>query len=179
MATRNITVTGAGTYGQTTPNTGTRAAAVDDPIGSPDDASTYNRATTVGFNDDTFTHNAPADPSDVISDVTVNIRALCSSAFLCAVYVFFRIGGTDYASYINQIPSTSYSNMSLSFPTSPATGVAWTGSELNAMEIGYRLYVPTGSADVTQIYAVETYTAGGGGGGGNIPVKMKQYSRNK
>ncbi len=69
-----------------------------------------------------------------------------------------RASSTNYYGSVINLGS-SYAYSSQVYSTNPATGSAWTISEVNALEAGMRTYTSNGGARVAQVYAVVDYTA--------------------
>ena len=72
-----------------------------------------------------------------------------------------RINGvTDYSSWTDV--TTSYDTYSFSWPTNPATGVAWTWDDIDNIEIGFSQQSGTLATAIrtTQVYAVVDYVEG-------------------
>jgi hypothetical protein len=135
--------------------------SVDDPVGSPDDLSTYivtfaNKAETDLI---TFTFADILVAGDITA-LTVYVRAnrlnLSSSPEL---KVILLIGGALYYSAALAI-TDSLSNLSATFANNPATGTAWTVAAINAAEIGVSMQKlnDKNNIGVTQLYAIVTYT---------------------
>lgn len=82
-----------------------------------------------------------------------------------------RTGATDYWSGDKDtVNATTYILFSNTWTTNPNTGVAWTISDLDALQIGVKKSNGVGGA-VTYMYAEINYTVGGGATG-----QMKVYN---
>jgi hypothetical protein len=127
-------VTGAGANTGFTPSTGANWQNVDDT--APDGDSTCNTATAPGQKD-TF----------VLTDlIPTGAQILCvqhvmsnkkTGAGLCTIGPVIRHSGTDNVG-ASPGPSTAYAFQTTPYITNPGTGVAWTESGFNAIEIGYQ-----------------------------------------
>jgi|GEM_PF-963978 len=141
----------------------TRWQSVDDPVGGADDGVTY-----IASPDDTSRNSFSFQNLGVVG-VTINwvaitVRAQRSSGSggSASLQIFYRQGGNNYHNANLQALSTSWANYSLAgwnYTTNPATGAAWTESEINGMEWGVRRNSSTSSrlAWVTQMYVTVNY----------------------
>ncbi len=129
--------TGVGNYAQFTPSAGSNWQNVDDipPNGDTD----YNASATVNQKD-SFAHQSLSSLSGTIRWVSHFIDARKDDAGTRKVAPLFRISGTDYVGSDDTL-STSYQYFEQDYETSPATSTAWTISEINAAEVGYKLTV--------------------------------------
>ncbi len=129
--------TGVGNYAQFTPSTGANWQNVDDipPNGDTD----YNSSATVN-NKDSFAHQALSSLSGTIRWVSHFTYARKDDAGTRKTAPLFRISSTDYVGTDDTL-STSYQYFRQVYETSPATSSAWTVSEVNAAEVGYKLTV--------------------------------------
>lgn len=124
---------GAGNSAQFTPSAGSNFANVDDP--TQDGDSTYNESTASGQTDTFAMTNLPSAGSVLATLATPYARKIdAGTAALDAVY---RIGSTDYPSGALAL-GTTYRYLRDLRETSPATAVAWTDTEVNAAEMGYK-----------------------------------------
>jgi hypothetical protein len=123
---------GTGNYSQWTPLSGANYTNVDETLASGTDynsSTTDNQIDTFTFEDVSF--------SGTIEGVQLSIFCTYSSPGSSITGVC-RISGTDYFhSYILGGTSETICHTFV-WPVSPATGVAWTQSELNGAEFGYR-----------------------------------------
>lgn len=134
---------------------------VDDPVGSPDDATT--RLTLSGTTTPTRQSVVVAAYSQggTINSVTVTGRATRSGTGTASIRIFLRIGGTDYDGDSQNLPSAAaYANYTQGWTTNPATGLAWTTADLAALEAGVLITNGgiTNTSSVTQVYAAIDYT---------------------
>ncbi len=129
--------TGAGNYAQFTPSTGSNWQNVDDI--PPNDDTDYNSSATLN-NKDSFTHASLSSLSGTIRWVSHFIDGRKDDAGARKVAPLFRISATDYVGSDDTL-STSYQYFRQVYETSPATSTAWTVSEVNASEVGYKLTV--------------------------------------
>lgn len=169
-ATPNFVPTGNGATNTWTPNgAATNWESVDDPVGSPDDDTTYSsRADSDG--DQMFTFNTPAI-SGTINSVSVTTRYRAGASTFVLLTRVLRVGGTDYYGSGAVVSSTSYVTTTTTWVTNPRTGVAWTANDVNGVggnaiqQFGLRGQVLASgeSTRLTQIYLTIDYIEGGGG----------------
>lgn len=125
--------------------------------------TSYVRTNLVkGWYADTYGHSITIPADAIISNVAINAVSRCTSgAIPTSIITRLKIGGGNYdsSSFEN---SASYSTKSTSYSNSPATGLAWTVSEVNNLKIGFNAY--TYKADIissrtytTYVYAIVTY----------------------
>lgn len=129
--------TGVGNYSQWSPSAGSNWQNVDEI--PPDDDSTYNSTGTTN-NIDSFAHQTLTSLSGTVRCVQHVMRARKDDAGTRKVAPVFRISATDYVGSDDTL-STSYQYFSRLYETSPATSTAWTISEVNNAEVGYKLTV--------------------------------------
>ncbi len=127
------------------------------------DGATYVKSNTNGFLD--LYKIDPNTISGTITGITVKVVTRGDSGQDPMSYIYIRTGGTNYASTGFQTGSTgSFSSSSASWTTNPKTGVAWTASDITALEIGI---LNSGGASttefryLTQEYVEVTYTPTG------------------
>ncbi|HET9613702.1 MAG TPA: hypothetical protein VFP22_02725 [Candidatus Limnocylindrales bacterium] len=126
--------TGAGNYTQWTPSTGSNWQNVDD--GAPNGDTDYNSDSTTGHRDSFVMGDLPATAATVLA-VQYSLVARKDDAGTRQIAPFVRIGGTDYDGTTVSV-SSSYDLYREIHETSPASSVAWTVSEVNGMEYGYK-----------------------------------------
>lgn len=127
-------VDGVGNKNQFTPSTGSNWQNVDDSA-TPDDDTTYNESSTVNHIDSMTTVNLGV--TGTIKGIEVLTYARKTDAGAGSLAPLWRIGGTDYAG--TGVPlSTSYSYNSQLYRVSPATSAAWTTTEFDGAELGYK-----------------------------------------
>lgn len=127
---------GAGATSAWTPSAGANWQNVDET--TPDDDTTYNESATVG-NIDTYTmQNLPGAASSVVC-VAVTIYIKKTDANARTVAAVLRIGGTDYIHATSKGVPGDYAFLQWIWLVSPATGVAFTVAEVNALEAGIKV----------------------------------------
>lgn len=144
--------------------------AVDDPIGTPDDDTSYI-VKADGESTETFTFTAFAIPDgSTIDDLTITIRTK-EEAGGVGIRQALRIDGITYGGS-SQFPTGSYADFTFVNTTNPDTGIAWTEADIEGtgtdelQQFGCRNTF-TGAGEevrVTQVYATVNYTEAGGGG---------------
>lgn len=134
---------------------------VNDPVASPDDATTiiYNTAAAKYA---LFTGSFSVPANAVIDYVRIVLRATHPSG-TAQLRARLKIGGTYYDSSDSTI-ATSYTNYTKDFTTNPRTGAAWTVNDVNGtgsdplQQFGvYNNAAPGANVIVTQIYCVVSY----------------------
>ena len=103
----------------------------------------------------TFNLDASGLSGVAITGVTVYINTRSLDAIDNTVQLVVRTGGTDYFSSDKVYNSTSYHLESATWSTNPNTGMAWTISEVDALEAGMKRISGGGQA-VTQVYVEVT-----------------------
>lgn len=171
MAIENLTVTGAGTITNLS-NSGctNNWECVDDPIGSPDDGSTYVHTEDDPFITDTYelSNVSVIQAGDTINHIIVHMRGIEQGGTFPTgnIRATIRSGTTNYNG-ATQALTTSWADYTEQWSTDPDTSVAWTISGLNALEAGQGLEKITGFGDVqisnTLIYVEVDYTVATGG----------------
>lgn len=126
--------TGAGNSTQFTPSAGSNWQNVDDNPG--DDDTTYNSSATAG-QIDTFTM-ANLTASGTIKGVNQYVRHRKDDAGTRTVRSVVRIGTTNYEGPDVGVTTSYVTTLELR-ETSPATTAAWTVSEVNGLEAGYKV----------------------------------------
>lgn len=127
--------TGAGNYTQLTPSAGANWAAVDEV--PPDDGGTYVEEAIVSRKDTYKMQNLPMTSGLMASVTAVQwlCRALNTVSGSGGFARLLRVAGTDHQG--DDIGyDRSYDYHSEIMGTSPATGAAWTESEVNSLEAG-------------------------------------------
>lgn len=174
MATQTRVPTG---NGATTDFTAVGAATVweacDDPVGSPDDSTTYGLLAAANGSH-YFTFSPPSIPAgSTINSVTVVSRnEAVGSSWTSSNNV--RVGGANFSSATSTVSTTvGFVDHSRSWLTNPATTLAWTVDEINGTagsnnleQFGTTVTGNTTAGDeaqVTQVYMIIDYTEGAGG----------------
>ena len=136
--------------------------SVDDPVGSPDDGTTKVYTPTANHLFSVTLQNT-ALTTETINKVTGTIRMYALDPISATVQMYVTVGGTDYFSDTKDTVNnnTTYVNFTYDWTTSPATGIAWTVSELNALVFGIKK-INTAGMRCTQMYVSVDYTAAGG-----------------
>lgn len=130
--------TGNGAHTDFTPQTGTNHGDMVKDAFEDGDA-TYNQATAVNQFDTYLIENLPT-PATIAFIQTVEVcRKTDAGDRVCANGL--RIGGTDYVSAAVYAPSQVYFHCTTPYNVSPATGVVFTDTEINAMESGQKVTV--------------------------------------
>lgn len=74
------------------------------------------------------------------------------------LWLYTRIGATEYFSGDNYIASTGYALYSYTWTTNPSTGLVWTASDINNATFGVRMGVDGNPIYVTLFYVSVDYT---------------------
>lgn len=172
MSTVNLVPNAAGDSnecgGQDGPNDANNYLHIDDPVGSPDDDTTYLIRTSTYALD---LYNVPNQSlSGDISNVTVYARTKYLMDMGACFKIAVKIGGTVYYS-AEKYPGGSWTNDSNVWTTNPNTSAAWTWANINDLQIGIAMQ---DFCCVTQVYAVVTYSDAIA-----IPVFMNQYRQRR
>lgn len=127
--------TGAGNSTQFTPNAGSNWDRVDE-VG-PDDDTTYNASSTVGHKDTFAMANVSISPASVLG-VREILRARKTDAGERFLRSVLRIDGSEYEGSDRAL-SPTYQTWVNDRTLSPDSGVAFTTSEIDALEAGYTI----------------------------------------
>lgn len=148
----------------------TKTADVDDPIGSPDDDTTYAFKNGANANQlHTFSaFSIPVGSTAITVSVIYRPRRTSTSLNTNAR---IRVGGTTYEEGAGVVAGSTYSTRTVNWATNPATSAAWTVADVNGtgpnplQEFGYANTQTSGTeeARVTQCYLQVTYTPSTGG----------------
>ena len=126
--------TGNGTNAGLTPSTGTDHGALVDENGP--NTTDYNSSATVGTKD---TYNYPSLAlTGIILGIQTNLYAAKSDAGARTICAVVRAGGTDYDGAAVS-PLTTYRYFTEVRQINPNTGVAWTSSDITALEAGMKI----------------------------------------
>lgn len=126
--------TANGNTGNSTPSTGTdRAATVDETAPNTTD---YNTLTAINDKDTLVLANLIPTGS-VIKGIQTSAYALKTDAGAASLALVTRSGGTDYDGASVAL-ATAYNYVNEVRETDPATAAAWTETNFNALEIGYK-----------------------------------------
>lgn len=122
--------------------------------------STHNSTASASYLRSLFTHTDFSPEEDVtnINSVTVYFSFKNSGIAFTYAKPAIKIGTTVYDG-IEQKAVNSYTTKSQVYTTSPATGLAWTESEINDMQIGYSYKTDSGyTAYMYDIWIVVNYS---------------------
>lgn len=135
MTVASLVPSSAGNKAQWTPLSSTNVSNVDDTVVDGD--TTYNSTATNG-NIDSFVATDTGYSAGTVLGVewASEVRRLDASS-TARVAPVFRIGGTDYVGSDIAF-STTYTIQTQRYRQSPATSSAWTVSELDGAEVGYK-----------------------------------------
>lgn len=126
--------TGAGATTQWTPSTGNNWAAVDEAAANSD---TDYVSTSTANNIDTYAMGNLSNTSGTILALAVNLVARDDAGGSNSIAAVVRSGGTDYAQ-ASVATTAGYLNYQTVISTDPATSSAWTGTNVNAVELGVK-----------------------------------------
>jgi PKD repeat protein len=132
-----------------------------------DDSDTsyvYRQANNNNYATDLYNlTDVASPPSCTIASVTVYIRARATvTPTQSSAYIDIRTGGTTYSNSTTPFTlTTSYATYSYTWFTNPQTTVAWTWTDINALQAGSSLRRPAGSngpqSRVTAVWVVVDY----------------------
>jgi len=130
---------GAGSRTELTPTGGANFANVNTSV-SPTADATLNTGLAAGAGDLYAMQNSTLLQSDIatIKQVMVYARGLKDNAVLNNARMLVKSGGVSAKSSLVPLPST-FGVVSEKFLLNPATGLAWTVAEINAMEAGIEI----------------------------------------
>jgi len=142
---------------------------IDDPIGTPDEDTTYIYRSDTNQTDE-YTFTAFDITSTSIASITVTARARIAAGSGQTLKVGIQVNLTDYLGATDHAITGSYANYSDTWTTNPNTGSAWVeadveGTGLSPLErIRVRALTMTAgdTTYVTQLYMTVNYTAVGG-----------------
>ena len=172
MASQTRLPTGDGSSVLHEASAGAAWECVDDPIGSPDDDSTY--AHQIGGNAASlFTFSAFSITASAVSYLRVVYRSRNLTGNSTTSRAILRVNSTSYLTTgANNTQTDSYADYTHDFLTNPDTGLAWGEADINGtgsnplQEFGFRNQNNSASEEdrFTQVYALAEYTESGGGG---------------
>lgn len=99
------------------------------------DFATYVQSTTPG-NRDSYVLEALNEPNATIYSVTLIVVAEKDDGGVREIELFNRSGGVDYDSGTTEAISVGPIGYEHTWKTNPATGIAWTPAEVDAIEVG-------------------------------------------
>lgn len=162
--------TGLGTFSNWTLGAGAdRVDAVDDPVGTPDDDTTYVVTTVSGQRQDYTTAAFSVGASDTVNSFQIIGR-----------FKFVGTAAQMRLNIVSETPTTSedidrsvtsaYADYTRTMTTNPFTAAAWTPNQVNKDagtanrydQIEIRSIAPNTDIRCTQVYALVDYTVSGG-----------------
>lgn len=151
--TSDLPIASAGTY-----STGTYVGGATNytNLNSDDDDTSYIRwyiKDTDGNRYQTYNFDNFVESYDAINSVTLYIKAKRDIASIGYVPVC-RYSGTNYLGTAQAVGVGGYSTVSYTWTTNPATGLAWSATEINAAEFGWYVY----SINHIYYYTYTTYS---------------------
>lgn len=126
----------AGNSAQWTPSTGSNYQNVDET--APNDDTDYNVDNVSGHKDTFANSNLTLGVSTVVATQELT-RARKDAAGALSIRQLVRVSSTDYDNGSDIALSTAYTYYYKRREVSPATSVAWTETEINALESGYKV----------------------------------------
>jgi hypothetical protein len=138
---------------------GSNYQRVDETIA--DDSSTYAYTTSSGGKTDTY--QLPDLGSGIINSVKIYVRARANGSHSQRIQIVGRTGGTNFydppVTPTTMTGGSGWDNYSHTWTSNPITGLAWTWAEIDALQIGVKLYDDgSGQPECTQVYAEISYT---------------------
>lgn len=136
--------------------------AVDDPVGVPDDDTTYVMTDQVDtWARDLYEVEDSAVSASDIRKITVTARAKRTVNW-AEVKLVIKTGGTVYESVTTGNIANVYTNYSTDWTTNPGTGEYWTWDEIDDLQIGVSMRGAAGASAgrCTQVYLTVTYLTG-------------------
>ncbi|MCA9486410.1 PKD domain-containing protein [Candidatus Woesearchaeota archaeon] len=148
--------TGQGSYSQWT-NVGCSSGSLEWQCVDETPASTSDYLSTKKGNTlESFTFSSTNLSNVEISNITLMYYAMQEAPSKKCFEPLLRISGTDYTA-ATQCTSSSYAYYVQSYTTNPATGLAWTLSELNNLEAGMESASSSGGGRVAQVFVIVDY----------------------
>lgn len=139
---RVITIrpSGDGNYSQFTGSDGnsTNNSLLVDESGTPNSDTDYVETSVVN-NIDTYAYGDLPASVNTIYEVQLNTFAKKTDTDTRALSPVFRISSTDYVGSAYPNLTSTYVCQMANYSTSPATAAAWTLSEINGLEAGFKL----------------------------------------
>lgn len=128
-----------------------------------DDLSYFSVSQQGGYAQDAYKSFTLSNPSlsGTITNVTIYVRCAGHNTYSCYAKTLIYIGSTSYEGSIYYLNvDANYHDISTSYNTNPNTGVAWTWTDINNLEIGVHMRC-TNTVDTrcSWVYAVVTYNA--------------------
>ncbi len=145
----------------------TRYDKVDDPVGSPDDATTYVIGLTTGYV--LFTFSAFSVPTGS-TGITLRIyyRHKDDTTGANNIRAALQVGGSYYTVDTGVNPGASWVTTTYTYTVNPKSAAAWTVDDINGVgtnalqQFGIVFGDASPPVDCTQVYAEVVYTPGGG-----------------
>jgi hypothetical protein len=137
IAIKTCVPTGAGNSTGLTPSTGSNWSCVDEALNAAPNTSDYCGSPTPGTKD-TYAMTDLSGTVPSIKGISANVYAAKSDAGAISGRRLLRAGGTDYAGPDLTL-SASYQWFPENVILNPATGVAWTKADIDALEPGYEV----------------------------------------
>ena len=163
MTVLNVLATGIPYNNFSVYPSGDTYAAIDDPVGNPDDDTTYIY-TSDQYSIQRFTFNAISITPTSINSVKIFYRAKKTSANETTLKGVLYVEGTDYYETNPVTLTTDYQDFTTTeWLTNPKSGVAWTEEDIEASGgtnrlTRFGLYKPSGNEmRCTQIYMIVNY----------------------
>jgi len=134
---------------------------VDETVHNDDDDTVSEPDVVGGFRDLYNLENIPEERQYMIID-HIKVTAWIKGQYSYYDFVL-GIGGNEYRAYGNQgtsVPDTSYTEVSYSWDSNPATGDDWTVDDINNLKAGIRFQNASGGsfwAVCTQLYVTVYY----------------------
>ena len=140
------------------PASGAHWDKVDEAVADEDTTYIYPDDTQVGYGTDLYNLESFPTGTVTITNVAVTVRVRKDqAAYIGYFYIEVKTGGIVYESSI-QVATTAYADYTRNWTTNPQTGVAWTASDINALQAGVKLRRGVENLRATQVYIVVTYT---------------------
>lgn len=126
--------------------------AIDDPVGAPDDDTTYIALTAINVKRSVTTTTSYQRGSIFQVQTVVRAKAISGTTVLLAPFI--RQSGVDQTNGVAHTVTTSYANYTNTYSTNPFTGQPWTADDLSTVEFGFYLtnIGTSTSVRVTQMY---------------------------
>jgi hypothetical protein len=134
---------------------------VDEVAEDGDTTYIWNGGGGVATTEDSYNMQNHTTEVGIINDVTVYFYGKKNSGAGAKGRPLIKTHSTEYTGgSLQDLPNwgnNSYKRFSYTWDTNPNTGSNWTWTEIDDLEIGVQIYINSGGARVTQVYAIVDY----------------------
>ena len=126
-----------------------------------DEGTTYVYIASGTDKNDLYNLPAHTIETGTITNVEVTVRVMKNGAYNgCTAWPMLSTGGTEYVGTEVALTNGVWADLDDDWAVNPKTGIAWTWDDIDALQIGVRLYDQFAShaPECTQVYAIVSYT---------------------